>query len=205
MPGEVVVSHDVAAETVHEEERRARPARLDRDEQGPGRRPLLLAKDRRERLHVGGLEDRCQRDLLTKDLFELREETHGEQRVPAEIEEVVARRRPADVEDLLPDQLELASRTRPWRREESPCPLRCASGRAAGGPSGPPCRCGASGSASSGTKSGRDHVVRQALREEFPQLRRFAERPPASARRRRRAGGRRNVLAGEHHGLAHAG
>ena len=100
---QLVKVEDVAATTSHAEERPFRSGRLDQDERGwaPGARvgPQLLTQP----LHGRVLEERCQRQPMVEGLLDLGHQVHGQDRVPAQVEEVVLRSDRPDAEHLLPD------------------------------------------------------------------------------------------------------
>src|SRR5262249_46339046 len=116
--------HEVPAHAGDAVERRPRPLGLHRDERRPAR-----ARSRRRRVDepepgaedVGAprdrrrLEERRDREVDAVPPPDAVEEAHGEDRLPAEVEEVVVHAHARDPEQLAPESGELVLDLVPWR------------------------------------------------------------------------------------------
>ena len=129
-----------AARAMHQEKRRSRAARLNLHQRcARQRRAFLnfLANDRRQLLDRRRLKNRRHPQSASKNLFDLRDQFHREQRMAAEIKKFVLDADRMHVEDTLPNlgQLEfhgIARRGQPFhqrtcraRFREAPCDPPC--------------------------------------------------------------------------------
>ena len=134
------------------EERRLRARRLDRHERRPARAPALVADHRRPARRWSGASNSADdRDALAGPLLDQREQPRGEQRVAAEVEEVVVdadRRRGRGRSDQMPPSV--ASRSSRGATPSSSAERRV---RAAGSALRSILRFGVIGKRSMGTKA----------------------------------------------------
>jgi hypothetical protein len=115
VPGDVPEVQDVAAGAVHAEEGWERPVGADGNEIGERplrldlrvRGPLPFANARGQVLDGAALDEARQGESHARRLLDAREESNGEQRVPADVEELVADARDLGVQHRLPDRQEL--------------------------------------------------------------------------------------------------
>jgi hypothetical protein len=115
---EVAQVHHVAALAAHAKQRRAVAVRLERDDRGPLAQELhvlaaagladALGDQPAELAHGWRLDHQRERDVHVPVGFDLGADAHGDQRVAAEIEEVVRRAHAIDAECLGPQRGELA-------------------------------------------------------------------------------------------------
>ena len=120
-----VVRGEPRLETVDEPEallgegERDRPTAVEtRDRAAAGRRGARV-QESRQRLHRGSLEDRAQRHLDAQDGTQARDHLGRQQRVPAQVEEVVAGAHAVNAEHLLPHPRDFPLGRCPRRRGRS--------------------------------------------------------------------------------------
>src|SRR5262245_48916947 len=107
MVGQVAVAADTAAPTVRTEKWWPGPSGLKRRQQRPRRNPAALAQDAGELLHRRRVKERGQRDATPGGPLDGRQQMGREERVAAEIEEVIPPPDRPNSERALPDLAEL--------------------------------------------------------------------------------------------------
>src|SRR5713226_7081118 len=101
-PRQIRKLEHVAAQPMHAKEGRFRSIRFNRHQRRPFWRPIFF--DRGGELRDGGqLEQRRQRPAPAESLLDLREQTHGQERMAAEIEKVFTYPDVRDAQDFAPN------------------------------------------------------------------------------------------------------
>jgi hypothetical protein len=163
MPGDLGIGNDAPPRRVDQEERRARAAGLQPHQGGPWGTLPAFAQERRQVLDRRCREEDGERHLAAEAGADLPDQLDGEDRVPAEGEEVVPHRERSLVEEILPepDQLEL---DRVARRDPI-LPARCLAA-GAGGSRG----AGERGAQGGNEDQAGDHPLGEGAAEEGPEV-----------------------------------
>ena len=101
---QIAIEQDLSHVSVHAEERTQAAPGLQRHERRPLGRRAVVAEDGGEALDGRRLEQRGHGEPEPEEVFDFREQTHRQKRMPAEIEEVVLRADGARPEKTLPEE-----------------------------------------------------------------------------------------------------
>ena len=101
------ITEHVAPNGMNEEQRTLRAERLDLHERRPGQRAGLLPQQHSKRFDRSALEQRRQRQRLSELLAQLSHETHSQQRVPSEFEEIIVDSNRRHIQHILEDLRQL--------------------------------------------------------------------------------------------------
>lgn len=84
--------------------------RLDCHERRPARRRILAPQDSGKLFDRRSFEERSQRQLHAKNLFDLREKLNGERRVSTQVQVILVRSNGAETQNFLPNRGKLLRR-----------------------------------------------------------------------------------------------